>query len=158
MIQKYTNKKGLMIAMAILLIANLVLLAFFLFSNPGNKKPERKSPMTTYLQNDIGFSKEQMAKFDSIKSNQHEVAKKLIEKMRANKEGIFKTLGEKGFSDSAISEAATYSALQQKELEMSMLNQLKAIRNICTPEQLIKFDSSLYKVMSKGRDLQTKHK
>jgi Spy/CpxP family protein refolding chaperone len=155
---KETNRKGIMVAMGILLIANIILLAFFLFNNPGNKRSERKSPMTGYLQNEIGFSKEQMAAYDSIKTDHRNQVKNLYDKMRISKEDIFKELGSKGFSDSAIIDAATYSAMQQKELELSMLKHLKTIRDICTPGQKVKFDTGFYKIMSRGRDPQNNHK
>ncbi|MEO7046224.1 MAG: hypothetical protein ABI091_13020 [Ferruginibacter sp.] len=155
---KETNRKGLMIAMGILLIANIILLAFFLFNTPGSKRPDRISPMTTYLQNEIGFSKNQMAEFDSIKADHRNQVKGLFDKMRVNKEEKFKELGSRGFSDSAITDAATYSAIQQKDLEISMLKHLKTIRDICTPAQKVKFDTGFYKIMSRGRDLQTNHK
>ncbi|MEO5944876.1 MAG: Spy/CpxP family protein refolding chaperone [Ferruginibacter sp.] len=155
---KETNRKGIMVAMGILLIANIILLAFFLFNSSGSKKPDRKSPMTTYLQNEIGFTKEQMTEFDSVKADHRNQVKDLFDKMRVNKEEIFKELGSKGFSDSAITDAATYSAMQQKELELSMLKHLKIIRDICTPEQKAKFDTGFYKIMSRGRDPQINHK
>ncbi len=136
----------------ILLIANIVLLSVFLSDKPDGKKGEHKNQMTDFLQKEIRFNDEQMAEFEFIKSDHRSQVKELFDKMRSNKEQAFKELGTKSFSDSAIINAATYSAMQQKDLEIQMLKHLKDIRNICTPQQRAKFDTGFYKVMNRGRD------
>ncbi|MEP6712850.1 MAG: periplasmic heavy metal sensor [Ferruginibacter sp.] len=146
------KNKMVLLVLGILLIANLVLLSVFFLNKPDVKRGEHKSPMTDFLQKEIGFNKEQMAEFETIKSDHRSQVKELFDKMRNNKEQAFKELGTKSFSDSAIINAATYSALQQKDLEIQMLKHLKAIRNICTPQQRAKFDTGFYKVMNRGKD------
>jgi flagellar basal body-associated protein FliL len=148
-----TNSKSkiIILMIGILLIANIILLSFFLLNKPENKRGERKSPMTNYLQNEIGFSKDQMAAFDSIKSNHKNEAKALFDKMRNNKVAAFKELATKQFSDSAIIDAATFSAMQQQQLEVNMLKHLRDIRNICTPLQREKFDTGFYRIMNRTK-------
>lgn len=149
---KQSNRKGLIIAMGVLLIANIILLAFFLFNNGEVKKPERKSPLSAYLQNEVGFSDAQMARFDSIKADHRNQVKALFDNMKNSKEQAFKTLGANGFSDSAIDAAATSSAIQQKALEINMLKHLRTIRDLCTEQQKAKFDTGFYKAMNRPKE------
>ncbi|MEO6537738.1 MAG: Spy/CpxP family protein refolding chaperone [Ferruginibacter sp.] len=147
-----SKSKIVILVIGLLLVANIILLSFFLLNKPDRKRADHKSPMSGYLQNEIGFNDEQMAVFETIKTKHRSQAKGLFDKMRANKELAFKDLGTQSFSDSAIISAATYAAMQQKELEIQMLQHLKDIRNICTPQQRAKFDSGFYKIMSRGKD------
>lgn len=140
------RNKIFIIVIGILLIANIVLLSVFLFGKPA-KKPERKSPMTTYLKNEIGFSDEQMVRFDTIKSQHRRQVKLIFDEMKDRKEASFKMLGQSGFSDSAIISVAASSAMQQQTIEETMLRHLRDIHNICIPAQQKKFDTGFYKMM-----------
>lgn len=147
-----SKSKTLIIIIGILLLANIILLSVFLINKPDGKRQEHKSQMNAFLQNEIGFNDEQMAEFETIKTAHRGQVKDMFDKMRSNKEQAFKELGTRSFSDSAIINAATYSAMQQKELEIQMLKHLKDIRNICTPAQRAKFDSGFYKIMNRGKE------
>ena len=147
-----SKSKIVIIVIGSLLAANIILLSVFLINKQDGKRSDRKSPMSAYLQNEIGFSDEQMAEFETIKIEHRSQVKELFDKIRNNKELAFKELGTKSFSDSAIINAATYAATQQKELEINMLKHIKDIRNICTPPQKAKFDNGFYKIMNRGRE------
>ena len=151
MMNTQPKSKTLIIVIGVLLVANIVLLSYFLLNKPADKRPERKSPMTGYLKNEIGFTNEQMAQFDTVKSQHRREIKKLYDAMKSNKVKEFKKVGEDHFSDSSITSAAAYSSSKQMELEVLMLQHLKAIRSICTPVQQAKFDTGFYKVMNRPR-------
>jgi len=144
------RNKVLIILIGILLAANIILLSLFLLEKP-EKKPERRSQMGLYLTKEIGFTTQQMVQFDSIKAQHRRQVKQLFDSMRVKKESAFKAIGTNGFSDSSILSAATYSAAQQQQLELMMLEHIRDIRGICTPKQRLQFDTGFYKVMTRNR-------
>ena len=142
------SNKIFIIVIALLLIANIVTLTLLL----GNKKydhDDRRNSMRNYLKNDIGFSAAQLNFFDSVKARQRLDVKPMFDEMRTHKRLNLKTIGIQNFSDSSILNATEYAATQQKNLETIMLNNLKEIRNLCTPQQRALFDTGFYKIMSR---------
>lgn len=108
--------------------------------------------MSEYLKNDLNFSDNQLQQFDSLKTEHQKVTRVLYDSIRSNKQFIFKQIGNANFADSSLENAAQYAATQQKIVEMEMLKFLRKARELGTPEQQIKFDTSFYKVMSRNRN------
>ncbi len=148
---KTNGNKILLGIIAALILTNLLVIALWWNAAHTDKMPpKRTSPMTEYLKNDLGFSNIQMAKFDTIKMQQRSDAKKLFGDIRNEKATTYKNLAAGNFSDSALNIAADFSSQKQKNLEMMMLMHLRDIRNLCTPDQMKKFDTGFYKVMTHG--------
>ncbi len=149
-----SKNKILLITVIILLLTNIAMLAFFLSKDPGKKGAHngREAAMAEFLKNDIGFTAQQMQDYDTISKKHREKVKAIFDEMRSSKEQQLKELGTAGFSDSAINLAVDRSAENQKMIERGMLVHFTEIRKLCTPEQLPKFDSLFYKVMSRKGD------
>ena len=142
------SNKIFIIVIALLLIANIVTLTLLL-GNKKNDYDDRRNSMRNYLKNEIGFTAAQLTFFDSVKSRQRVEVKPMFDEMRTGKQLNLKSIGVENFSDSSIANATEYAATQQKMLEMTMLNHLKEIRNLCDPQQRTIFDTGFYKVMSR---------
>ena len=142
------SNKIFIIVIALLLVANIVTLSLLL-SNKKTNNDDHKNSMRNYLKNEIAFSAAQLNFFDSVKTRQRAELKPMFDEMRARKQLNLKNIGAQNFSDSSIINATEYAAIQQKNLEMKMLNNLKEIRNLCTPQQRAVFDTGFYKVMSR---------
>ena len=155
-----SKNKTWIIVIAVLLLANVVLLSIFLTRKTETKKSfnDRDKPMAAYLKKELGFTDSQLNSFDTIRNQHRQEVKQVFDRLRAGKTETFKALGAKGFTDSALIEAATFSASQQKEIELKLLTHLRDIRNLCTPEQRQKFDTGFYKVMTRGKDGRDKKK
>lgn len=148
---KTNGNKILLGIIAFLIVTNLVVVGlWWAAAHKETSLPKRTSPMADYLRTDLGFSDIQMRKFDTIKAQQRTDAKKLYGKIKIEKSEIYRELAAGDFSDSALVAAADFSSEKQKRLEMMMLMHLREIRNLCNPDQLVKFDSGFYKVMLKG--------
>ena len=142
------SNKIFIIVIALLLIANIVTLTLLL-GNKKNDYDDRRNSMRNYLKNEIGFAAAQLTFFDSVKARQRVEVKPMFDEMRTGKQLNLKSIGVENFSDSSIANATEYAATQQKMLEMTMLNHLKEIRNLCDPQQRTIFDTGFYKVMSR---------
>ncbi len=149
------KSKILLIIIGILLVANLVLLCFFITNKPAEKKGmrgDRKAMITAFLKNDIGFSQQQIQQYDSLNQLHHTKVKTMFDEARNDKEKQFKQMTSDGFSDSAISNAAYLFANKQKQIQTAMFKHFKDIRGLCTPQQQPKFDSLFYSMLNRRND------
>ncbi|MDN3658229.1 Spy/CpxP family protein refolding chaperone [Ferruginibacter paludis] len=149
------NNKLLLLIIGFLLVTNIVMLVFLLNGRPSerrNMRAERKVMMTTFLQKEIGFSQNQLTQYDSLTERHKRKVRSMFEAARKDKEGQVKQLSADNFSDSSINTIAGIASMKQKEMEVEMFTHFKAVRSICTPAQLPKFDSLFYTMLNKKPD------
>lgn len=149
------KSKILLIAIGTLLVANLVLLCFFITNNPTEKRGirgDRKAMMTAFLKNDLGFNQQQLQQYNTLSQAHHTKIKAMFDEAGNDKEKQFKQMTTDDFSDSAISNTAILFADKQKEIQTVMFKHFKDVRNLCTPQQQPKFDLLFYTVMNKRND------
>jgi periplasmic protein CpxP/Spy len=162
MINNQNKNKVFLLIIAILFIANIAMLAFFLQKKDGgdrSKRPDIKAYISNFLAKEIGFNSAQLAQYDTLSNRNREKMGSLFEKIRNTKNEQFKQLVAGNFSDSTINLVADQSAANQKLMEMQMFNHIKSIRQLCTPDQLPKFDTLFIKVFNRrteGRKKTTK--
>lgn len=152
MINKQNRSKVFLFIIAILLVANIAMLAFFLMKKDGRhpgRRPDRKEMISAFLKNEIGFTAAQLQQYDTLSTRHQENVKKMFDTLRASKDKQFRQLAAADFSDSAITFVADQSAASQKTMELQMFNHLKSIRQLCTKEQLPKFDSLFVKILNR---------
>ena len=145
------KSKILIIIIGILLVANIILIALLVLKQNTKKgmRGDRFMMITLFLKNDMVFNNEQLHQYDSINTQHRIKMKTLFDGIQKEKEEQFKKLTEAQFSDIAINTTAELSSNKQKEVEFIMLHHFKDIRDLCTPQQLPKFDSLFYKVLDR---------
>jgi Spy/CpxP family protein refolding chaperone len=144
-----TKNKILILVVAALLMTNIAMLVFFVnksdHKGPGPKR-NRETVMTDFVQKDLGFNQQQQQQFDTLNKLHREKIKQLMDSLRGKKEQALIQLAQNGFTDSAIAQSASQSVSGQTDMELLMLRHFKNIRNICTPAQQAKFDTTYYKL------------
>ncbi len=152
MINRPRNSKYLLILIAVLLLANIVGIVFFLNNKAGGSKngsSERKNAMVGYLAKDLGFSADQLVVYDSLTARHRRNLGPMFDQMKKEKEKRLRYVAQNGFADTAINTAVAITAARQQALETKMMMHLKDVRDICTEEQKLKFDSTIHKVFSR---------
>lgn len=142
--------KALVSIIIFLLITNFAMLLFFIIlDKPADKRAKDRTENGMYnsLQQDVGFSKDQLDQYQSLRTIQRKNVRPLFDKVRQSKMDFYGLLYVQDVSDSAVAAEADSIAQTQKELDLQMFNHFKKIRNICTPDQLPKFDSTIKKVI-----------
>jgi hypothetical protein len=161
MITKPPKSKFLLILIAVLLTANIIGLALFFINKSSHKRDnpatERKNAMVGYLKNDIGFSASQLVGYDSLSEQHRRNMVPLFDQLKKEKESRLKYISQYQYADTAIASAVNKTVLQQQMLETKMLMHLKDIRNLCSEEQKIKFDTIIYKFFSRRGGNKNKH-
>jgi Spy/CpxP family protein refolding chaperone len=145
-----TKTKSLVTIIIFLLITNIAMLIFFIvLSKPVDKRPRNRETngMYTSLQNEVGFSKDQLDKYQLLRKEQMEKVKPLFNEVRNAKKDFYGLLYSSNVPDSLIHADADSIANKQKTLDLQMFDYFKNIRNMCTPDQTEKFDSVIKKVV-----------
>lgn len=155
-----SKNKSLVAIIIFLLVTNIIMLIFFLVLNKPMQKNARgkeQSGMSVMLQKEVGFSQNQLDTYANLRKEQLDSMHILFDQVRKAKIDFYNLLFAPQVSDSALNNAANEIAEKQKNLDLHMYNHFKVVRNICTPDQLQKFDSSILKVINRmtgrqGRD------
>ncbi len=136
-----------------LLLTNIGLLFYFTAYNkpePKAAKTEKRGPgITAFLQNDLGFSKQQMVELDSLKKQHRAAIKPLFDELGKTKDNFYQLIGKPGISDSTLQAAANEIGKKQAALDLQFFQNFTSLRKLCTEQQLIRFDSTMPSLASK---------
>ena len=148
------KNKVFLLFIGILLVANLVLLSFFIINKLGAKRnhADRSAMIASFLKKDIGFSQSQLQQYNLISAQHRNTVKPMFEQIKKEKALQFKKLTATNFSDSMIHVAADSISAKQRNIEILVTSYFGAIRNICTPQQQPKFDSLFYSLLNKRNE------
>ena len=145
-----TKNKSLVSIIVFLLLTNIAMLIFFLFlsSTTGRGHGRDENFMPGILQKQVGFNDNQINAYKKVKEEQMHKMKPLFEDVRTAKDNFYKLLPTNP-SDSSLNASAAIIGQKQMALDIQMFQNLKSIRNLCTPEQVPKFDSSIKFVVAR---------
>lgn len=126
------------------------MLAFFVVLNkPGHRNSfgRDQNGMSAMLQKEVGFTKQQLDTYQSLRKEQFDSIHTLFDELREAKMDFYNLIYTSQVSDSSVNRAADFIAEKQKMLDLQMFNHFKMVRNICAPDQLQKFDTTIKKVL-----------
>ena len=136
------RNKILVTIITVLLLSNTTAIIWFLVLKDNGRRPDRhRSPMTEFLQKEVGFTPQQLHLFDSLKQRHHTIVKPLGEDLSRSRDSLYNLIGKPAATDSAVQAAAAIIGRKQSVLELQLYDNFRQIRGICTPAQLPKFDS-----------------
>jgi protein CpxP len=147
-----TKNRSLVSIIIFLLISNITILIFFLCLSDGRKGfhgKEDRNTVSVFLQKEIGFNKQQMDEYQKLRATHMQSVKPLFDDIRSAKESFYNLLYINNVADSTVNKAAAVIGEKQMVLDMQMFSLFKNVRNLCTPQELPKFDSLFKKVVEK---------
>jgi hypothetical protein len=95
------------------------------------------------LEKEVGFSKKQLATYDSLRSKHFESMGPLFEDLRTSKENFFKLVHQPQITDSIVGQLSSAISEKQKAIDIKMVNYFRTLKDICSDEQKPKMDSFL---------------
>ncbi|MDE3213972.1 MAG: hypothetical protein KGM98_12115 [Bacteroidota bacterium] len=134
----------------ILLITNILLILFFVvLDKPAARSGRGRNPngLATMLKNDVHFSPNQLGEYYDLRRRQLDSIHRMFDGLRASRMEFYDHLFTGHLSDSALEAQAGDLAQKQKTLDLYMFHHFMMLRDICTPEQLPLFDTTLRKVL-----------
>jgi protein CpxP len=138
-----TKTKVLIFVIMVLLVANVAMLLSF-----GMKKPEKQNEhgrgpnvMSSILQEQVGFSNQQMDKLKDLRKQHWDKMHQLFEVMRQAKIGFYQNISKPEISDSTLQTEAAKIGETQQAIDIQTFRNFRELRALCTPEQLPRYDS-----------------
>lgn len=142
--ERLAKNKLLILLVGILLLANIIMLSFWLFkpksqnhNNSGNKNS--KGMVSGFLKKDLNFTDDQLKRFDTLRSAHFERIKPYYRELNNSKEVLFSQTYSS--DSSSIDSLANEIGKRQAEIDKIFLNHFRQIRELCTEEQKPAFDS-----------------
>lgn len=146
-----TKYKWMIFLVVILLISNMIL-AFFLFftneKNPRKKMSPEEWSMKIY--NEIGLDSAQVAIFFDEKDAYFEIMRPVWNENKKAKELLYQNLTG-GLPDSTISQLLDQIKRTNHFSDSFTYNHFVKLRALCTPEQQMRFDTIIPKLVLKQR-------
>ncbi len=147
-----SKNRSLVFIIIVLLLTNIGVLGYFLWFKKPPQKPgntDRQNWMINALQKDVGFTDQQIAQYKELNDDHWKKIKPMFEDIRKSKDSLFKLLSDETVSDSVITLQAEVVAQRQKVIDLQAFSNFKKIRALCTPEQRVKYDSLVQRLMRK---------
>ncbi|HEX6169046.1 MAG TPA: hypothetical protein VFZ33_05090 [Chitinophagaceae bacterium] len=143
------NHRLLLLIISVLLIANIGLLYFFVFNKPeGSHKPPMQNPIEK-VKTEVGLNDQQVALYDSLRSQQFRNMKPLFKELTKSKEDFFSLIYQQGVSDSVLNSYASKIGEKQMELDISTFHYFQSIKALCNEEQKPKMDSFIKQIVKR---------
>ena len=147
-----SKNRVLIFLVVFLLLTNIGMLLYFTaFEKPFDKgnHGEKRGPVSSFLQNEAGFTKAQMDMLDSLKKQHRAAIKPLFDDLGKSKDSFYQLIGKPGVTDSILKAGADEIGKKQAALDLQFFQNFMSIRKLCTEHQLPKFDSAMPLLASK---------
>lgn len=147
-----SKSRILIFLVVFLLLTNIGMLLYYTGFNKHPAKEnrgEKRGPITTFLQNEVGFSKTQVEMLDSLKKQHRAAIKPLFDELGKSKDNFYQLIGKPGITDSVLNAGAADIGKKQAALDLQFYQNFMSIRKLCTEQQLPKFDSAMPSLASR---------
>jgi hypothetical protein len=145
------NHKLLLLIIGVLLVANIGLLYYFVFNKPAHPpkltEQEMRDRAKEKVKNEVGLNAEQVAVYDSLRTNQFKIMKPYFEDITKSKEDFFSLIYQQDVSDSVLNAYASRIGEKQMALDVSTFRYFQSIKALCNEEQKPKMDSFIKQIV-----------
>ncbi len=144
------KNKTLLLLIAVLLVANFVML--YLLLKPEKKPSEltRVERMVKMLQDELGLDSAQTVKYLSLREYRDQKLKPLQDSMKTAKQEMMTLLRKEGLTDAEVNFAAQKVGDEQALIEITYFEHFKRMQQLLTPEQQPQFDSLLFRMVNRS--------
>ena len=141
-----SKNKLLLLIIAVLLLINIGTLWYFIGSRPDHGTKERPG-FTEVFRKEVGFDSAQLKQFAEMRKLHHEASKPIFDSLRKAKEDFYALLLNPQVSDSTKRAAENLIGTRQAQLDSIVFAHFAELRQLCKPDQLTKFDSSMQQLI-----------
>ncbi len=149
---KNSTNKFLAAAVVLLLLANIALVSFMFFGK--EKKPEgREGGKAAFdkLVKEVGMTDAQKNKYDSLREAHFSRIRPLFDSMRVIRQGLFGLLKEENVDDSTVDMYTNRISEKQILADKLTLSHFRQVRSMLNPDQQLKYDLFVQKMMQRGK-------
>ena len=147
-----TKYKWMVFLVLILLISNMVL-AFFLFFSNDRKEKKKDSPdeWAMKIYNEIGLDSSQIIVFKKEKDDFFNTMRPVWNENKKAKDSLYKSLAA-NLSDSTINNLLEQIKTTNHFSDSFTYAHFTKLRAFCTPEQQVRFDTIIPKIVNRSRN------
>ena len=149
----FSKTQVLIFIIVILLLVNIAMVLSFGMKQPdrsgkNDDKPGRRpNPIAFTLKEKVGFSEQQMSQIEVLKKEHREKMHVLFEDMRKAKIAFYANVSQQQVNEDSIEALSSNIGKKQQAIEQQAFRNFREIRALCTPEQLVRYDSLMPKVI-----------
>lgn len=148
----FSQKKFLLRLVIILIVLNLALIGFFWWRSSQAGKPPRppragQRELSGILKKELNLSEKQTVDFNTIRAEFFEKEKILSEAIRSKRDSMNIMMFSKNANDEQLKSLATGVSEGEYKMELLRIEQASRLRSICTPEQLVKFETLVKEII-----------
>jgi periplasmic protein CpxP/Spy len=149
----FSKTQVLTFIIVILLLVNIAMVLSFGMKQPGNadkhadRPGRRPNPIAFTLKEKVGFSEQQMNQIEVLKKQHREKMHVLFEDIRKAKIAFYANVSQQQVNEDSIEALSFNIGKKQQAIEQQAFRNFREIRALCTPEQLVRYDSLMPKVI-----------
>ncbi len=150
MINSRSQKRTFVLIILILLLLNLLVVGYFLFSHRKPQVYKGHDRFVMNLRKEVGFNETQIAEFKKLQTTNWAEARTKTDQIRHIKNEMLDLLKLSAVADSTVENMADSIGTLQKQLEIYSYRHFKATRALCTPEQKPRYDSMMKRIINRS--------
>ncbi len=140
----FAQKKFLIRIVIALTLLNVLCIGVFVWKDFKHRPPHppmhgEYRDVTGILEKELQLSSSQMVQFNTLRVETFEKERAILDILRSERDSMNETMFNKVTSDSIVKNMALRISQNEYKMEMLRFEQAKALKKICTPEQLDKF-------------------
>lgn len=143
------SNKILTLVIGLLLVSNIVLV-YFLVSGKKPPRKDRPDPSEVMIK-EVGMDKEQSAIHKQMKDNHFKAVRPLYDSLRTAKATYFGLVKDTTISESTVKTYRDKIAAWQSTIDSMTFAHFRKMRSLLKPEQQVKYDEFVQKLMQRGR-------
>ena len=150
----FENKKFTVFSISLLVVLNLILITIFVSPKIGKRDNDRRDgdKRSAYVAKKLGFTVEQKAVYDSLNTSHREETKELQQKIDEKRRAMFRLSRSQDASTEKADSLTAEIGTLVTSMEFRTYEHLTNIRELCTPEQLVRLDSLVQRMIKSRRD------
>jgi Spy/CpxP family protein refolding chaperone len=146
---KNSTNRILVIAVILLLLANIALVAMMVMGKQGGrgKKAGNKGGSLEMMTKELDMTEQQRKDYEQLKEEHLNTIRPFHDSVRAAKTAFFNLAKDPSVNDSIVDIYSQRIAERQAAADKLTLAHFRKVRNLFNPEQQIKFDEFIKKMM-----------
>lgn len=145
-----SGNKILTLVIGLLLVSNIVLVYFLV--NGGNKPPKKDRPDPAEVMiKEVGMDAQQAATHKQMKDNHFKAVRPLYDSLRAAKATYFGLVKDTMITEAVAKEYRDKIAAWQGTIDSMTFAHFRKMRSLLNPDQQVKYDEFVQKLMQRGR-------
>ncbi len=144
-----SSNKILTLVIGLLLISNIVLV-YFLVNGKKPQKRDRPDPAEMMIK-EVGMDEKQAATHKQMKDDHFKAVRPLYDSLRAAKAIYFGLVKDSALTNSTAKVYRDRIAAWQSTIDSMTFAHFRKMRSLLNPEQQVKYDGFVQKLMQRGR-------